>query len=701
MSVSQAILKVLTQNLQAYPSLAKEVQGYNSFVPVDLQNLLGPLFTRNIDQTLGYILNDLRNNSQIIKTNLNTFLLEKYLGNSPNNPHAYHAMPENTSEDFQLHLCFLQPFRLYGIERKYVGLDPETVNREWLWADCNGSDSAPLFRKIIQIYILNDILMDSNIDTAKNPNQLKDQLLQELNQEVNTLFQRLADHFDHVNNIQGNSNGLLSEHHEEVRLLDYYLLPGFLDTANLYPLGRLLFGQTKIEAHHAIANHQAKGWLNYIFVFLLSHLNLSTSVFWIKTGLRIMLNQWKDFKTYITTGSSLAQIGDTTFSFSNRLLQTLLLIPNTLILAASPLLILIPAIYGVTSLPFSLLRHFCLEGPFNRLKNFKILRIIDTIELTKDCLLFFFVAVPMMNFLLTAIILTFPPLLLTIGSTTSYFVLATLFTFLALIVFVDLFNRHPFKSILFTSAIGASFSGLISGTNFSIFCILSLIANIGIYLSTSWIAKTIHSLTPTNVLEKISYLASPLIQIVLKIEIGLEHLLNNRIDLSIDKIIPVDQQQPNLKLQPSPFLVLAGEEQALVDQYKLELGKLIQTFNLSVERKKMIRACILNLTITEETKRETLDQAKQQAGLLLQDNFTVNEVSEMQQALTRLKEIDKDLKLNMESNAIKTFEQQNTYQPSEQFIQILHAKELFHKLPVEIQTKCNHICKHVFSGTMN
>lgn len=658
--LSENIKSILNDTLNQHADLRSEVQGFTGLsneTPINIQNLFGPQFDRNFNPTLGLMLNQLKESTELNQAELPDFLLKKYLGSEKTlEPIAYYANPNPESEDFELHTVFLQPFRLYGILPEYRKFKGES--RQWLWTrDILNSNSAPIFRRIIQLYIANEFKSDDLV--------LKETLLTSLQTEINALFYALTNE-PNLNSVVSNSRGLLSDP-DLIAILDNRLLPGFLDVASLYPLGRLLFGQTSEEVHHTIANRQQPGWFGYALAFLISHLNLSTSTFWVKVGLRILLNQWQTFKDYVSGRPN------------ELMLQSFLFIPNAFILAASPLLILIPALYGITALPFTLLHRFCLEGPFKFLKNLNFLIALDILGLIKDCAFFFYFAIPVLSFLLASINAIVPPLLIGAGYYTSFILVLLVLGGLFNIVFGDTSNDALNRLI-------SSIAWGIAGTNFFLFLGINIFLGIGAYLGTSLLAKLVVNTLPSNVLEKIKALFTPLSNLVLKIELGLTRWLGIKISHEIEAIIPLAEAQPNL-LPPKivPKMVLTSEDQDKINSLILRLGKLNQSHNLTPEQKRSIKTCIENLEITKHDNRESLTLAEKQAQLILQDNFSVEEANIMKGLVSELQE------MNKEKAALQVQGAQNSYQPSWQLIQLLRDKELTQKLTPDMQAKCEHI----------
>ena len=178
-STPKLIANMLKNGLAHFPELKENVQGYSEFEangfacrnPHDVNDLLTSSFWRKFDPMLKTALDEIISSDKIDRSKMIDWLLLKYLNINSLAPeqlvssiqsNAYLANPNPDSEDYQLHLYYLQPFRLFGItpsNRKFTSKHNKSA-LEWLWhanPDA-GADCAPIFRNIIQIYILGQIV---------------------------------------------------------------------------------------------------------------------------------------------------------------------------------------------------------------------------------------------------------------------------------------------------------------------------------------------------------------------------------------------------------------------------------------------------------------------------------------------------------------------------------------------------------------
>ncbi|MGD9591640.1 MAG: hypothetical protein AB7V32_03875 [Candidatus Berkiella sp.] len=180
-STPSMVAKMFKQALVKHPLLKKEVVGFSEFEAgrytdqssLNLSTLLQERFWRSADPQIKSALDDISSSEMVDKTKVVEWLLLKYLNiNSLSDPltsstqtNANKASPHPDSTDFQLHQLFYEPSRLFGItpeNHKYHGIS----STMWPWHPHDKmADSAPVFRKVIQVYILSYI-----IDELSYPN---------------------------------------------------------------------------------------------------------------------------------------------------------------------------------------------------------------------------------------------------------------------------------------------------------------------------------------------------------------------------------------------------------------------------------------------------------------------------------------------------------------------------------------------------
>ncbi len=688
-AVSQTLIGTLGQ----FHLLPGEVQGFTEYQflgypcrsPLQLNNILGPLFWRSFDANLITAIEDLKKSNEVEKGKLHATLLSKYFNikdvknlvadnlNVSDHPNAYNALPNENSEDYHLHLYFLQPFRLFGIteaNRKFIGKDAATVNREWLWhKSAENTNAAPLFRKVMQAYILSDILDDYQ-DAKANP-ELKDpeivnilplltakhsQLLEEIKKDTKKLFKSVAQPVIAQENapdqIINNPNGLINS--SAFNLVVDEHMNGFMDITAMYPGGRLLFGQPSIEPHHAIAardevpgESKLKANAHYILSWIFVHFNLSTSFFWLQTVLKIFVTQSKAFKNYVTNPN--AKLIDLFF-------QSLLFIPNAIIVVSTPLLVFMPWIYGITSIPFTLLRTLMMHGPFKFLKDFNLLKMVDALELAKDGLLFYFYALPFLNLIMGGLVVLLPAPLLTAGLVTSFILVAVVMAIV-------------FRDVVF------DFIYALASPNVMQLLGVAVFAGMGAYLGSAIFCKVVSPYIPQSVLNTAAWLATPLgfiahgIEKIVRLIVGEQNTAIN-----LQHIIPSANRQPGINM-PKPEVKFVVP-QALADEITSlfnKVGRLNQSFHLSVERKAAIKQCLNELDVTTAPSLDALNQAIKNAKDLVKDNFDPNEAQLMKQLFKHLQE--KQVALDVKENqSIMIHGNAGNYQPSWQMLKVLHEQ---------------------------
>ena len=704
--------QIFTDLLAAFPDESSEVQGFTAYSveyyecrnPLQVHNLLGPRFHRTFDPSLKEAISAAKNASRIDKSRLHRALLEKYLGirltaesvgpfNPQGDPNAYQSMPAQDSSDYTLHLNFLQPFRLFGItdqNRKKIWGNPAVRNRAWFWHQQSvNTDTAPLFRKIIQAYILAEVLAD-----YAAPNDFQDPIVRAKLSELQAAHQAMLEEislgwralFTELHNLQislnarqirGSDRGIRNPPHAPV--LDI-LMPGMLDVAAAFPIGRLLYGQPHAEMHHEMAlraseRHQENrlGFvLSYVFSWLMAHLNIPTSFFWMRVLVNIRKMCWEHLKSYITS----PQMGFLDFSKG-----IVLLVLGLFILAMTPLLILTPWLYGLAGIPFTLLRAFCMYGPINKLRHFRILKLIDVAELVKDSAIFFAYAVPFLSVLLSGVNMLLPAVLLEIGEGISFVLIP-----LGVLISIWLFP------ILFTTNIAA-----LAGTHFFRFFGASLFLGAWTYLGLGVLGRQVYAIAPNaseRAIRGFSWLLSPLGKLVDGIGKVLNYFAGETQTVAHNNIIPEAVRQAN---QPLPMerdaLVIPAALQAEIDTLVRQMSNLNQSPHLSAERKRLFSECLSNLdTEKSGVTLQSLQGAMGTARGLLENNFTRPEADRMLALVTSLQagaDATQAPILRSERTGIMMKRGTNNYQPSWRMIQLLRDSNIPRE---EIATeKCDRI----------
>ena len=708
---SQEVQRTFAQCLADFPREASEVQGYMEYNfigfecrnPLQVNNLLGPRFWRNFDPSLKAAISSVKDAPRIDKPNLHRALLEKYLGIRltaesvapliiQGEPNAYHSVPAENSEDDLLHLNFLQPFSLLGIadrSRKNIWGEPSVINRAWFWHEsAPNTDTAPLFRKIVQAYILAEILQDYAAENA-----FQDPIVRAKLEELSAAHQALISDISlgwralftglrapqmprdrDVRQMQGNRAGITDT--ISTRRLDN-TLPGVLDVASHYPVGRLLFGQPSVEVHHQVAlraasRHQGKH-LRFAFVYvlnwLLAHLNIPTSFFWPKVALGIAQTNWRALKSYITNPQR---------EFRHFLRDSFLLVPNLLLLAMTPLLILVPWIYGLTGIPFTLLRTFCMVGPINKLRHFKILKLIDVGELVKDSVLFFAYALPFSSIILGVLNMLLPAALLGIGAWISFMVLVVAWASI-------------FRSVNFP------LTSLLSDTQFFRFLGASIFLGLVAYLGLGVLGRQIYAIAPGPcewAMRALGWVLSPLGMVVYGIGKVFTYFAGETRTVDRSNIIPEALRQANQPLpMESDALVIPEAVQAEIDTLVRQMSSLNQSPHLSVERKRLFSECLSNLdTEKSGVTLPSLQAAMGTARGLLENNFTRAEADRMLALVTSLQagaDATQAPILRSERTGIMMKRGTNNYQPSWQMIQLMRRNQMpIEGIPSE---KCDRI----------
>lgn len=331
-------------------------------------------------------------------------IIHKYIGISENDfrmnqlaafsatPNAYHATPLLDLPDSLLHRYFQQPFQLFGISsERRRNTDISTTEMQWTWC-CTPEktlDSAPLFRKILQAYLLaqmeEDIEEQNHFGLPLLPyfrqvKTLQELCISEIKRDLFALLKTLEEYLP--------CRGLLGE---QVRNNFDNLFPGFTLTMSHYALGRLLFGQLYVSLPHAksrkrLETSSKKSFFSYLDSWFGYHFHLSISLYWGK----LILSEVQ--KGYVLLSKYLRHESGWFFFLSNAFFSIPFL---TFLLLLSPILLLTPCVYGLTSLPFNLIRTLWLHGPrpFPLLRRHKtstylFLSFLDILEALKDLFIF-------------------------------------------------------------------------------------------------------------------------------------------------------------------------------------------------------------------------------------------------------------------------------------------------------------------------
>lgn len=379
-------LKILFNNLHISPEMKSRVVGYsdvdiNPLFKRHLVNIGNVLDDQSHNQSLLRIINNIKSDKSVDKPYLYSALLQKYLGIDVGNtsrspiqlsvePNAYHSLPDQNHPDKVLHECFLQPSRLFDVlpeNRRYIGDHTPTRNREWRWdgykKEC---DSAPIFRKIIQVTILSEILEDKGRKEESSANQaFRDQRIEALKPQLKALKQTL------LGEIFSNFNALFDR-------LEFQELPGypkglfgddpsswdreqFPEMFSIYPLLRVLSGQPPVDPDEAVAKRltkQSNHKIPYGLAWLISQFNIPLIMYSLLMTMNSLRAYWRS-KGVVELG--LVQLIIFSFCFA-------------------PIFAIFNLINGVTNLPFTFARLF--------FRNFTVLNFLDTLAIFKDASLF-------------------------------------------------------------------------------------------------------------------------------------------------------------------------------------------------------------------------------------------------------------------------------------------------------------------------
>jgi hypothetical protein len=629
------VLAALNRMLREHPDLQQDVVGieytyYGFPSPINLQNLFGEKFERTFHPMLASAIEEIKSDD-IKKDELHRFLLHKYLGIDIDDveaqsfrdqiePNAFHSIPTTEEEDEFLHMYFLQPCRLFNINpnnRTYRRENAANDNREWLWVSEAGFDSAPVFRKMIQLYIVSAILEDY----VQENNPYRDEAivprLDQLDAVSESLKEDITQTLSELNNVspllenrvRGNPMGLLGSVGRTVS----EIAPGFLDIASFYPVGRLLLGQPRSEPHDLIASNAVRGngrqIFKYAFYWLFTHLNLSTSLFWVKTSFHFLNSMFQKLREYIT---------DPRTPIEGLLLRSVLAIPGLFILALSPLLIIFPFVYGITSIPFSLIRSLCLKGPFPRLRDFNVLRGIDVVELIKDAALFCLYIVPAFQIILAAVTAMMPAPLLTAGLITSFSLLFIVRLYLKLQAQNNEYDPNWIQDIY-----------SLASTNFFRFFGSALIMSLGVYIGVGVAGRRLYPNLPAmpqraqRWSSAFGRMLSPLTRLFNAAERPEERQFEN--------IIHADQRQEAMAPPKDRHSWFSADMEARRDDLQRRLGQLNQSPNMMIEpsHRKIFTDARNSLEVSADTTREAFEKAVRVAEELLANNLEPEEIDRL------------------------------------------------------------------------
>lgn len=348
--------------LDHYPYAATEVQAYlTDFHSAQIKNLLGEKFERNFHLNLSSYLIELKNSARLDPTRWHAFLCAKYLGinlDAPPNteqalpikPSAYYSEPSLQSEDFSLHQGFVQPYLVFGItaeNRKYITWKKNS-QRKWYWKNpYYEADVAPLLRRIMQVYILDDILQDYANAQKKffNPKikrhlpklkRYRQALLSEINHNAENVLRHL--------NAQTPDPSFWQH-------LNKFTQADMDQIKPLFALWRSCTGNYLMEPHILQArrmlphpNTENTGQL--ISWWMISHLHLQISRWW-----------WqKMVKGYQRIFRLLTNISRNALTAENYFRELRQIQQEAYWLVAAPMWMLLPPLLGLASLPFTLVK---------------------------------------------------------------------------------------------------------------------------------------------------------------------------------------------------------------------------------------------------------------------------------------------------------------------------------------------------------
>jgi hypothetical protein len=364
---------------------AEEVVGFIYPKSVLVRQLLGAeLWYRNFSPALEEILNSLAQeleNGRDQLSPLNKNLLKaKYL-NPGSDPHL--KMLDKNAEDYLLHLVYIQPWRLFAVTPKIheeFQDCPKRLLDGWYLMVMNASGKkeyfnlAPYFRAQIRIIIAN---------WCEKSEWAKDFPCPSLQEMSRTSPQSLL---DEPLRMSGNKEGWYSfEWETDGDTSDLWMVVE--KYLSYYALGRLFFGQQEDEVHHMLAKQYSQSALGYWYYWFVAHLNLHFIKAWIVMIYLLLKAQWQEFKHYIK-----GEGGIKDFLFNG-----LLFIGGALLCVFCPLMVVLPIVCGIFSMPFTYVRTLCLHSDVPSLKHYFLLKCLDFIECLKDLGLFFWVGLPIVN----------------------------------------------------------------------------------------------------------------------------------------------------------------------------------------------------------------------------------------------------------------------------------------------------------------
>ncbi|MBS0288086.1 MAG: hypothetical protein JSR17_12370 [Proteobacteria bacterium] len=656
-SVPKRMAENFSEILAQTPASAQEtVQGFVEFQsgeflcrnPINVKTLLTDSFWRILDPCLKSALEDIFSDNTLENEKLPKALLDKYIGE--NDPKAYHTLPDEGASDSQLHLFFLQPFKLFGIEeknRKYKSHNPNIHYREWQWHPlAQNCDSAPFFRKVLQIYLL-AALIDHYPDLSVNENNnaklalLLEETKHDLENLLNAMSAPLNDPEDFLTLLE---QGMLSD---PLIIQDMeQQLPGIVGVAKQYALGRLLFGQSAP--------------INGVSHFASMH-------FYFKVIILLCAKAFKEFNQYVLTPES---------KFMKFAMNTFIFIPITALLILSPLAIALPVLLGLTSVPFDLLRK---SKWLNDHKYGNVIKIcLDILCLIKDIAALFLLFpyfIPYFSLLCAQV----PASLLPYGTALSFL----FFTLL----FAGSTNGE-------NAAVPTEIILQLSSSVYSLSISLVLTLGATCYLSIGLIGKFVVHYFPFALRPSLGVSAADVLS-------PYEH------------IIPSTLRQTNLLLPvKAPKPLLSEQSKTEAKNLSHSLGKLNQSFNLDSDTKTEIKACLSALDEQTTPSQEAFSDAIEKAKTILQNNFDADEASLMNQLLLKLKEAQVQIH-QTENIALRLQGQVGSYQPSLTLLKTLRDKGIIQPdgtwqvqgldIPAKMQEKCQRIsaCPKPSLATIN
>lgn len=669
----------IIQPVGAFPVMLVLPKKIETIINVDLARRFFPILTQ--------LFNDFESDPQLNQQSLYPVLLKKYLGidlGSANSdgekvnitcneePGAFLSRPDHNSPDIYLHLYFLSPhlaFDIYENMRSNALMTSLADYRLWYWGNpSNVTNVSPLFRKMIQALILCRILDNQQSQEKALPlfqryisdfERLKDQLIKDIEQGLNAVGNAF------FNVPQGYTASRINYGQSDFE--PTATLPGFakkylegmeaefLNIAKFYTFGRHFRARMLVDPHEAdtIARlFSQRGNPNYgvkWFVYwMVSHLNLSTSIFLSKLVINKFKALYAEFCAYVLMPQ---RTHDMLFESALRFFGLAFLV------LLSPVLLFGPAIFGVTSMPFSILRSLMLHSRhtfFHHKYNFYLLEFFEHI---KDFAILF----GLMWFLSAPILLAFkmvlPVWLLTAATYTSH-----------------VFSVFFVKNRRYRAPFGFRNSWKLAEKPLSsLFGLAAL--SVGVYYASGVVLKAVAAFFPNMVYRVLNIISLPFSWLTNKIE--------KLFDLfSVDSIYTYpryDNTQSNILIPRQQMNPISEEILKEVDQLRNALGLLNQSFHFGIQRKEVIKNCLQSLEIRPQTTETDLESGIYQAKCILANNFAASEISLISDLISRLEnaQSQQDPIITKERQGIRQSQGlKGQYQPSLLFLQKLRDKKI-------------------------